>query len=536
MNSLPQSTLRIIPSKTGLINNCFTGGIIIFSFLWGLWASPLFDEDEGAFAEATREMLESGNYLTTYLNGVLRFDKPILTYWLQALSVSAFGLTEFAVRLPSALAAIAWMYGIYSFARRQFSEPVAQTTVIMAACSLQITIIGKAATADALLNGFLALAMLSLYEVLTTQRTRSVYVFYLATALGWLTKGPVALLIPGAVGVLYALRWHERARFGLLLNGLAIGLFLVVALPWYVLEYLEQGTAFFNGFFVHHNLNRFQTSFEGHAGSLIYYIPVGLIGLMPFTPIILRALRERKQLWSSHRSFYLLVWFGFVWLFFSLSGTKLPHYLIYGYTPLFLLTADYLHTRSESTGLRESVGWLLALLSLLLYVPLLALAAIPYINDPFAVAIIRSTPASFGWDYFWQMVLLMAGVCGLTIPPLSVQQRVAGLGVMMLVLVNGIWMPRLGRLLQQPVVEAAAIARQQVGPVVMYDHYWPSFLFYTRRFVERRPPKANELVLTKITSLATLPPGQIMYSRNGVVLVQLPAYQAQKQDLVNNGP
>ena len=117
---------------------------LALSFFATLGMLPLFDLDEGAFSEATREMLESGNYLTTYLNGELRFDKPILIYWLQAVSVKLFGLNEFAMRFPSALAASFWVIATFIFVKKQSDIQKAFLSAFFMLCSLQITIIAKA--------------------------------------------------------------------------------------------------------------------------------------------------------------------------------------------------------------------------------------------------------------------------------------------------------------------------------------------------------------------------------------------------------
>ncbi|MEJ2593051.1 MAG: glycosyltransferase family 39 protein, partial [Candidatus Thiodiazotropha sp.] len=129
---------------------------VVAAFFYNLGAVPLFDLDEGAFSQATREMFLRGDFLTTFLNGAPRYDKPILIYWLQALSVSAFGVNEFAFRLPSALAASLWSLLTVAFTRRVSTPRIGYVAGILMAGAVGVGVIGKAATADALLNTCLA--------------------------------------------------------------------------------------------------------------------------------------------------------------------------------------------------------------------------------------------------------------------------------------------------------------------------------------------------------------------------------------------
>ncbi len=135
----------------------------ILSLILPLDIAPLFDLDEGAFSEATREMLVGGDYITTYLNGELRFDKPILIYWLQLISIKFFGIDEFAFRLPSALASLIWSFSIFWFTNRFFGLRRAFFASFFMLTILQINIISKASIADALLNMFISLSMFSIY-------------------------------------------------------------------------------------------------------------------------------------------------------------------------------------------------------------------------------------------------------------------------------------------------------------------------------------------------------------------------------------
>ncbi|WP_139042112.1 ArnT family glycosyltransferase, partial [endosymbiont of Riftia pachyptila] len=190
---------------------------LLVGFFLNLHAVPLFDLDEGAFSEATREMFERGDFLSTYLNGVPRYDKPILIYWLQAASVSLFGLNEFAFRLPSALAASLWSLALVLFGRRYFGQGAGLAAGILLAGSIGVTLIGKAATADALLNLCLTLSMLNLYRFFESEQHRYLRLAALAAGLGFLAKGPVSLLIPGAVALLFSLSSGRLRQLGAML-------------------------------------------------------------------------------------------------------------------------------------------------------------------------------------------------------------------------------------------------------------------------------------------------------------------------------
>jgi 4-amino-4-deoxy-L-arabinose transferase-like glycosyltransferase len=118
-------------------------------------------------------------------------------------------------------------------------------------------------------------------------------------------------------------------------------LFAVIALPWYVAMLARDGWAFVEGFFLKHNVSRFGATLQGHAGSLVYYFPVLIAWTVPYTALLVVALRRLRAVWRDDLQLYLLLWFAFVFVFFSLSGTKLPHYLLYGLTGLTVVMAAY---------------------------------------------------------------------------------------------------------------------------------------------------------------------------------------------------
>ena len=196
--------------------------LILVSFFAALGSAPLFDVDEGAFSEATREMIVSKNYLTTYLNGAPRFDKPILIYWLQLAAVKLFGLNEFAFRLPSALAGTAWATSIFLFVRKESGNRQAFLAAAMMVLSLQVIVIAKAAIADGVLNFFLAITMFALLHHYKTGSKQALHLAFAAAGFGMLTKGPIAFVIPFAVTFLFSLqertlkKWLRMNNFGLL--------------------------------------------------------------------------------------------------------------------------------------------------------------------------------------------------------------------------------------------------------------------------------------------------------------------------------
>jgi len=511
-------------SKTLNRNLLLAGlGLIVFlCFFAGIGSGPLFDVDEGAFSEATREMLVSKNYLTTYLNGALRFDKPILIYWLQLLSVKSFGINEFAFRLPSAISAAFWALTIFLFVRRERNETEAVWATALMATALQVSIIAKAAIADALLNLCLAVTLLSIYRYWRHGKRSAIYLAFAAMGFGVLDKGPVAILIPVVVSFLFFLVQKDLKRwFKLALNPAGIALFLVIALPWYVLEYLDQGQAFIEGFFMKHNVSRFKGSMEGHSGSLFYYLPVVLIGLMPSTGLLFRVFSKLRSRWSDPLWQFCLIWFAFVFIFFSLSGTKLPHYMIYGYTPLFILLGIEL-AEVDRTWLLAL--WPAALLLIFAALPLVLPQVLPSIESRFVQAQLQGLLAEMAANHFSLLMIAAAAFCLLLqfAPPLTPPLRFIIGGALLTLSFNFIAMPMAARVMQQPVKEAALLAREKGLKIVMWKVYYPSFLVYSGSFAERREPLPGDVVLTSIDRLDKLGPVERLYGKHGIILVRMP--------------
>ena len=493
--------------------------VTLLNFFLPLGFVPLFDLDEGAFSEATREMLVSGNYITTYLNGDLRFDKPILIYWLQALSVKIFGLNEFALRLPSALAASLWALVIWHFAKRYFNEKVAFYATLSMLGALQINLIAKAAIADALLNLFIALSLFAVWIYLESGRLRWLYMAFAAIALGFLTKGPVAVLVPLATTFLYLLSKRDLKRFfKTIFNPIGIAIFIAFAMPWYILEYLDQGEKFINGFFLKHNLERFGSTFESHRGSFFYYIPVLLLGFLPFTTPLLKAFYRIKSFLTQPLMRYLLLWFLFVFLFFSFSGTKLPHYVIYGYTPLFLFIGWVM----ANSKIQVTWGFLLPsvlLLGILFFFPLI-LEQIPPKNSYYE-ALFTAGKEIFGVKFQIITAALIIALIVLRLLSLNQELKVAIVATLFGLYINMVVIRNYALVVQQPIKEAALYAKKHNLHVMLYHFTKPSFLVYREELSPKKEPQVGDYILTQKHNLAKFKKYSVQYTKNGLYLIRI---------------
>ncbi|HHD82254.1 MAG TPA: glycosyltransferase family 39 protein [Campylobacterales bacterium] len=493
---------------------------MLLTFFVPLPLAPLFDLDEGAFSEATREMLVGKDYITTYLNGELRFDKPILIYWLQLISVKIFGLNEFALRLPSAIAATFWAGAIYYFTLRVLNKQTAFFATLFMIASLQINMIAKAAIADALLNLFIALSMFVLYYYHKYNNKKYLYLAFLFIGLGALTKGPVAIMIPLVVTFIFYLIQRKTVEWlKMVFNPIGLFIFAIIALPWYIAEYMAQGQAFIDGFFLKHNISRFNTSMESHGGTLFYFIPVLILGFMPFTYVAIKAIINVKNYFKDELKLYLIIWFLFVFIFFSLSGTKLPHYVIYGYTPLFILSALYLN---QSVSKAWLIYPILTLLTLLLFLPEIATYLKNSITDELAQVIIANAYETF--DLWYR--LLIVGVMILLIIMIrfikKTETLVTGVALAMIISVSFIVIPTYGKLMQLPIKEAALYAKEhKLKNIVMHQVNMPTFNVYYEGLVSKRAPVSGDIVFTKVPELKNFKHPTILYQKNGFTLIKL---------------
>jgi 4-amino-4-deoxy-L-arabinose transferase-like glycosyltransferase len=354
----------------------------------GTWRLPLIDRDEPRFAEASREMIERGDYIVPYFNNQLRLDKPPLTYWAQVASYHIFGENDFAARFPSAIAAALTALSIFVWGRRMGGEKLGWWAAIIFTLSLQTFVHAKAAVADMWLVLFVTIAHWAGYELfqrptLNAQRwTRNqgaavsrppwaiwkspFLVFYLSLALGFLAKGPIAwtpLLTVGVV-IMYTRNWQVVRRFKFV-GGIL--LMLVIVALWGIPALIRTHGEFFSIGIGRHVIGRSLTTMEGHGASslgmyallLPFYFVTVFISFFPWSiklPWLIHKLWRREKTRVSDPGdggvlvdAYLLSGIAVVFVIFTLVSTKLPHYTLPAFPLLALLLARHWELAPDAT-------------------------------------------------------------------------------------------------------------------------------------------------------------------------------------------
>ena len=357
-----KSATPISRANVGLRNYALLFFGCVLFHMAGTWSLPLIDRDEPRFAEASREMIGRGNYIVPYFNNQLRLDKPPVAYWAQVASYHIFGENDFAARFPSAIAAALTALLITVWGRRMGGEKLGWWAAIIFTLSLQTFVHAKAAVADMWLVLFMTLAHWAGCELIqrpTLNQGAAVsrppwaiwkspfLVFYLALALGFLAKGPIAWtpLLTVAVVIIYTRDWQLLRRFKFV-GGILLTL-LVVAL-WGIPALIQTHGEFFSIGIGRHVIGRSLTTMEGHGANslgvyvllLPFYFVMVFVSFFPWSiklPWLTKTLWHRRDRTDD----YLLIGTAIIFVIFTLVSTKLPHYTLPAFPLLALLLARH---------------------------------------------------------------------------------------------------------------------------------------------------------------------------------------------------
>jgi 4-amino-4-deoxy-L-arabinose transferase-like glycosyltransferase len=381
----------------------------------GMGGLGLTDRDEGSNAEAAREMLETGDWISPTLNYEPRFAKPAFVYWLISASYSLFGINEFAARFPSAISGLCVILVQYVFVYRWLGAPLAWLSSIMLLLNMEFLAINRMVLTDPELVVFTTLAGYSFWHALHGSTKASPWWFigfYLAMGFGMLVKGPVGIIIP-LVGVIPYLtltrQWKKFWQKGFPLLG--TGLVLLVAAPWYVAMFKIHGEAYWAAAQAN-TTGRFMSPMEGHGGTFFFYVPILLLGFFPwsaFLPSVLyQSLKQWKAYWNgqsfvtreTNLEFFLSMWVVGLLVFFTLSATRLPHYIYPVFPASAILVALWwkrFQDQSSFSDWRIS-RWLLLGIG---YVLGTAIISAPVIFQKFIQQIAKEFPAAVHVDFGW---------------------------------------------------------------------------------------------------------------------------------------
>jgi 4-amino-4-deoxy-L-arabinose transferase-like glycosyltransferase len=415
-----------------------------FLGLLPLLVRPLWEPDEGRYAEIPREMLATGNWLTPHLNGVLYFEKPPLQYWLSAISMKLFGLNGAAARLPLALAAGLTIWAAWRLAKRLGARNPFWAA-FMAATGLLAFLVGQLLTLDALFSAFLVAALAAFVEAVARRREGLPSLGWTLTAFAFLagamlTKGLAQVILMGGILVFsLGFAWRDAALRRAVLRtafdplGWVLYLFLVV--PWFVaVDRANPGHAQF--FFIHEHFTRFLTHEHARQGSnnwlldKLYFVGILGVGLLPWLSAtgigLLRSwtfLKGRGPQGQDHLSRWVvgISVLGFLWpfAFFSLSGSKLPPYILPALVPLAALACTFEREGEETQSLRR-MGKELIVLGVIFLV---------------AVAFFKKDLGNLAWILALAGAFIGLGLWALRPRGLSAKRLMVGLGACLWLLV-----------------------------------------------------------------------------------------------------
>lgn len=464
--------------------------VIVVTLLFGLMlgSRPLATPDEARYSEIPREMVATGHYVTPRLNGVKYLEKPPLFYWLQASSVKLFGLGEWSMRLWTALFALVGCLATYGAGRFLFDRRTGLWSAVILATSFLYYGMSRVVTLDMAVSVLITLTLFAFLAGLRfpigPSRRWFMWAAFAFAALAVLTKGLIGIVFPMliiGVWIILLNRWRLLAEIYV-----PTGLFwfLVIAAPWHVLAQWHN-PEFFHYYFIHQHFERFLTPISHRPGPPWYFVPVVVLGFFPWSAFLVQAVvsnvdfgREARQ--HRDQELFLFLWAVLIFLFFSVSDSKLIPYVLPIFPALALLVGRYfarLWDRPPTRGLRVGY-WLFAVTAAVLAVALLFVPRLRATLHPQALHAFMTVLA---------VIMATTGVAVLVLGLRSGLRRAAlaiVIGFSVFLVVLNAAMPYL--LEDRSVKTLALTLRPMLRPgdeVASYDTYYQDLPFYLRRIV-----------------------------------------------------
>jgi len=440
------------------------------TFLWGLGASAIQDADEAFYAEAAREMVGSGDWVVPHYNFEERLQKPILYYWMVAATYAVAGVSEAAARFWAGMSGLGLALVAFAAARRWYDEPTGLIAGAIVATSFGFVPIARQALPDVPLALFVSLTCWAAIEAaLAPPRTSARWLYFAAAAagLGMLTKGPLAVVLPGAV-LIPLMIWERRrgdgggATFAASLRVghivIASAIFVAIALPWFAVITERLGPGYLTRFFFDENLERFATSRYNERRSVFFYFPIIAGGLLPWSVFAALWARPIRRWFARERAVApierrLVCWaLGPLAVFMCSVGSQ-PRYILPCLVPLAVLLA-----RGVRVHLADGTR-LLAMTSLAAGGVMALLGGLVWLARPLLIA------ANPSWTHIEPGLMIGAGLVAM-IAALVLPRGRALVALVVCAAVTVIAFESSVRVLGRPEpVEIVAAAARQAGPV-----------------------------------------------------------------------
>lgn len=340
--------------------------IAVFVLSFQLGARELSSPDETRYAAIGRSMLETGDWLTPVHNFKFKhWHKPPLTYWCMAASFRAFGYNDWAARVPSAVAALAVVMGVYVIGRTLHGPRAGFLAGLVLLASPLFFALARLANTDMLLCAFIAWTWVGFVRSLFTEKRQTLW-FLLGTVfagLGFMTKGPVVLLSTLAPMLLYALVTNQWKRIGWWRPLLAVGVFLVVALPWYVVVCIKN-PGLLRYLVEYQTFHRITTDIHQRTEPFWFFFWFVPLGFLPWAVLplfgIVASFRRGERSAERHRALVPVSWLVVVFVFISLSTSKLITYCLPLFPALALIVGRYVARAFTAETSRRSVAFAMA--------------------------------------------------------------------------------------------------------------------------------------------------------------------------------
>jgi 4-amino-4-deoxy-L-arabinose transferase-like glycosyltransferase len=396
-------------------------------FIPYLGAVHLFDWDEINFAEAAREMIVTGDYLTVKINYEPFHEKPPLFIWMQAGSMRLFGVGEFAARLPNAIIGVISMLFVFSVGRRLFDYKFGFLWVLAYIGSFLPHFYFKSGIIDPTFNLFIFGGIYFLYKYYNEKLNnpaadkkiyRNLLFGGLSCALAIMTKGPVGYLLTFLAWMVFWFAHRKNLKFPFIELIIFTAVAALPSLVWYGINIIRHDAGLFSQFIDYH-LRLLTTGDAGHSGPIYYHFVILLLGCFPASIIALRGFRRQPEDTPSQLSFkrWMITLLCVVLVVFSVVSTKIVHYSSLAYFPITFLAAYAAYGLAYRSMVWKATGsWLIGIIGFLMAagLTLLPLALInvemilPKITDKFTHALLRADAGWLGFEYFIGIIYFAA--------------------------------------------------------------------------------------------------------------------------------